>query len=103
MFRAVREDQKLVFRVKHHELLHAAVPPFQFPPPPVDEDPFDEVLPESRVVQAAVLLDGKQGETSHERSGEDSHPLLHGHAGLRVNLHRGHSGTGGTAFEDKAA
>ena len=76
---------------------------FELPPPPVNEDPFDEVPPEERIVQAAVLLDGKQRKTFHERPGEDPHPLLHGHAGVSVNLHRGHSGTGRSALEDESA
>lgn len=79
------------------------VAPFELPPPPVNEDPLDEVLPEERIVQAAVLLDGEQRKTFHESPGEDPHPLLHGHAGVSVNLHRGHPGAGGSALEDEAA
>lgn len=79
------------------------VPLFELPTLPENEDPFDEVLPEERIVQAAVLLDGEQRKTFHKRPGEDPHPLLHGHAGVSVNLHRGHPGTGRSALEDESA
>jgi hypothetical protein len=76
--------------MKGDDLLYGASPLFEIPPAPVDEDSLDEILPEDRVVEAAVLLNGEQRESRHEGAGEDSHPLFHGHAALAVDLDRSH-------------
>ncbi len=62
VLRAVREERQLLGGVEANEAARRRVLGEETPQADVGEDALDEVLAEPRVVQAPVLLDGKERE-----------------------------------------
>jgi len=106
------QDGQVPNAVGHDEQFVLPVEPLEIPelrpagqeklPAAVNEDPLDEILPERRILEAAILLHREEGKTGHEGGGEDPDTALDRHAAGNVNLDGGHAGTGGLALEDEA-
>src|SRR5512135_3398652 len=73
------KEKKLVVRVKIDESTEGGSFLQEGPPPFVDKDPFNEVLPETEVVKSSIVNDGDRGETAHKGPGEDSDTPMAGH------------------------
>jgi len=103
MFRTVGHEKQFVPGVKLHEIpdmfffLHYPTVA------PVSKDAFDEVLPQDRVVEPAILLDWYQWEVFHEDPREYSHPDFSGHPLVVIYLNALHSARWRVAFKNETA
>ena len=104
--RAVRHEQQLVGRGEGDEpggKARAAVAGKGRAPAVEGEDALDEVFPQSVVVQAALFLNGEQGEGVHEGPCEKAGAARDRRALFAVDFHPGHAARRGFCLENEAA
>src|SRR4029077_367831 len=81
-----RQEQELVPLVEAHQGGARPPLPLRRAPAVMDEDPGDEVLAQTRIVQPPLLLDREIGQARRQRRGEEAAPLLRGGAGSGIDL-----------------
>jgi hypothetical protein len=103
MLFAVGEDKELVSRVEVYEGPHAFLSSPNLTPPLQGKNTLDKVLPEPRIVEAAFLFYGGEGEMVHEDPSEHPNALLFRHAPVVVDLNPLHAAAGGITLENEPA
>jgi len=68
-----------------------------------DEDAFNEVFPQSAVVESAILLNRQEGEVASEGPGEHAGANIAGHALLRIDLDPVQAAARRVLFKNEAA
>ena len=104
--RTVRHEQQLVGRGEGDEpggKARAAVAGKGRAPAVEGEDALDEVFPQPVVVQAALFLNGEQGEGVHEGPCEKAGAARGRRALFAVDFHPGHAARRGFGLENEAA
>src|SRR4030066_774029 len=69
---AMRKNKEFVVCMERDEILNLCSTALKFLPPPEDKDPFNEVLPQGRVLKTAVILNRHEREAFHERPCKNS-------------------------------
>ena len=100
---AVGHDQQLVPGVELHQRAGRPSPGHGVAPPLQGEDPRDEILPDGRVAQPAVVLEGQVREMAHDHPGPQPGAVSSGHAARAVDLDPRHAVGGRAVAEYPAA
>jgi low affinity Fe/Cu permease len=86
-----------------HEIGGRPSGPEQAPQPLEGEDPFDEILPQPRIGEAAFFLDGQRRHPGNQRGREQSPAGAFGHPATGIDLHTLHPTARRVLLENIAA